>query len=264
MRDFTERFAHLDPAVWTAAYLPAWSSRADAAATFTTGHDGLDLYIPHDHPLWCPDLHTPALRVSGIQSANRSGAVGTDDAPQPFRDDLLVREQQPTVLGFVPCYGLIEVSCSAELTAGSMISAWMVGLEDQPQRCGEICLMEVFGKTIDGATAAVGQGIHPFRDPALQEDFSAPLTEIDVGESHTYGVQWQPGRVEFTIDGVTTRISEQAPDYPMLLFLAVFDFPDQSDGSSAVPHLRVSRVSGAGLGPASVVRGAAPTRLPPA
>jgi hypothetical protein len=253
--EFRDRFEHLDPAVWTAAYLPAWSSRAQASATFSTGADGLDLAIPHDHPLWCPDLHTPPLRVSGIQSANRSGPVGSGDAPQPFRDDLRVREQQPTVLGFVPCYGHLEVTCTAVLTAGSMFSAWLVGLEDQPQRCGEICLMEVFGNTIDGGGAAVGQGIHPFRDPALREDFSAPVRPIDVAEPHTYAVDWQPGGVAFSIDGVRTRTSDQAPDYPMLLFLAVFDFPDRSDGSDVVPHLRVTEVSGRNLGPGSIVRG---------
>ena len=136
-----------------------------------------------------------------------------------------------------------------------MFSAWMVGLEDQPQRCGEICLMEVFGSTVAGDTAAIGQGIHPFRDPALREDFSAPVKDIDVAEPHTYGVAWQQGSVEFTIDGVTTRTSDQAPDYPMLLFLALFDFPEQSDGSGLVPHLRVTEVSGSRLGPGTVVRG---------
>lgn len=254
MSEFSERFEHLDAAVWTTAYLPAWSSRAQASATWKTGHAGLELSIPDDHPLWCPDLHTTPLRVSGIQSANRSGPAGSSDAPQPFRDDLVVREQQPTVLGFVPCYGHIEVTCAAHLTAGSMFSAWMVGLEDQPQRCGEICLMEVFGKTIGDGRAAIGQGIHPFRDHALREDFSAPERVIDVAQSHTYGVHWQPGRVVFTIDGSTTAVSEQAPDYPMLLFLAVFDFPEQSDGSTSVPRLQVTEVSGTGLGPGSVVR----------
>ncbi|MET0899960.1 MAG: glycoside hydrolase family 16 protein [Mycobacterium sp.] len=255
MSVFRDRFEQLDPAVWTTAYLPAWSSRAQASATFSTGEDGLDLSIPHDHPLWCPDLHATPLRVSGIQSANRSGAVGTSDAPQPFRDGLLVREQQPTVLGFVPQYGHLEVTCSAELTVSSMFSAWLVGLEDQPHRCGEICLMEVFGNTVDGGRAAIGQGIHPFRDPALREDFSAPVRNIDITQPHTYGVHWQPGVVDFTIDGVSTRTSDQAPDYPMLLFLAVFDFPEQSDGAGVMPHLRVSEVSGKSLGPGTVMRG---------
>lgn len=252
---FSDDFARLDTAVWTPAYLPAWSSRTEAAATYRTGADGLALTIPAEHPLWCPELHETPLRVSGVQSANRSGPVGSTDAPQPFRDGLVVREQQPTVLGFVPHYGRIAVTCSAQLTASSMFSAWMVGLEDQPQRCGEICLMEIFGDTVDGGRAEVGQGIHPFRDPTLHEDFSAPARELDITTPHTYEVNWTPGRVEFSIDGVGTRVADQAPDYPMLLFLAVFDFPEKAKGSTEVPLLSVSEVTGRDLGPGSIVAG---------
>jgi hypothetical protein len=252
--DFGDRFHEFDADVWTAAYLPAWSSRAAAAATYSTGPNGLHLSIPAHHPLWCADLHPKPLRVSGFQSANRSGPVGSTDAPQPFRDGQVVREAQPTVLGFVPHYGRIAVTCSAALTPTSMFSAWMVGLEDAPERCGEICLMEVFGNTVADGRAAVGQGIHKFRDPGLREDFSAPVQDIEIADEHTYAVDWSPGRVQFSIDGTRTKVADQAPDYPMLLFLAVFDFPDGS-GDSAVPHLTVTEVSGSQLGPGSVVRG---------
>jgi hypothetical protein len=250
--EFIDRFHALDADVWTTAYLPAWSSRAAAAATFTVGPDGLDLSIPDDHPLWCADLHPTPLRVSGFQSANRSGPIGSTDAPQRFRDGQVVREAQPTLLGFVAHQGRIAVTCSAELTPTSMFSAWMVGLEDAPERCGEICLMEVFGNTVADGRVAVGQGIHPFRDPALREDFSAPLRDLDISEEHTYAVDWSPDRVEFSIDGIGTRVSHQAPDYPMLLFLAVFDFPDGT--VRPTPHLRVREVAGTGLGPGSVIR----------
>lgn len=251
--NFLDRFDHLDTEVWTAAYLPAWSSRAEAAATYTTGADGLDLSIPDGHPLWCADQHSPPLRVSGIQSANRSGPVGSTDAPQPFLPGQLVREHQPTVLGFAPHFGRIEVTCAAELTDRSMFSAWMVGLEDQPDRCGEICLMEVFGNTVTDGHADVGQGIHRFRDPALREDFSAPRRRIDITAPHRYAVDWSRDRVEFSIDGVPTRTADQAPDYPMLLFLAVFDFPEQSD-AVGVAHLRVSEVRGTDLGQGTLLR----------
>ncbi|AQA05428.1 glycoside hydrolase family 16 [Mycobacterium sp. MS1601] len=252
--DFIDRFHVFDADVWTAAYLPAWSSRAAAAATFTTGVDGLDLSIPAAHPLWCPDQHSPPLRVSGIQSVNRSGPVGSTDAPQPFLDGQRVREYQPTVLGFAPHFGRIEVTCAAELKERSMFSAWMVGLEDQPDRCGEICLMEVFGNTVADGYAEVGQGIHRFRDPALREDFSAPRRRIDITTPHRYAVHWSRDRVEFSIDGVRTRTADQAPDYPMLLFLAVFDFPEQSD-AAGVPHLRVSEVRGTDLGEGTLLGG---------
>jgi hypothetical protein len=70
-----ERFAggKLDETVWTPAYLPAWSSARDAAATHEVVAEGLRLTIPPEQPLWCPDLHEEPLRVSAIQSGNWSG-----------------------------------------------------------------------------------------------------------------------------------------------------------------------------------------------
>ncbi|KMO68518.1 glycoside hydrolase family 16 protein [Mycolicibacterium chlorophenolicum] len=245
--EFDKRFTDLDVAVWTTSYLPAWSSHAEASATYDVGPEGLDLFIPSTQGLWCADLHDGPLRVSAIQSANRSGPVGSTDAPQPFREGLLVREEQPTVLGFVPHFGTLSVTCSAQLSPRSMFSAWMVGLEDQPERCGEICVMEVFGDSVVDGRAAVGQGIHRFRDPALREDFSADPQDIDIEREHTYSVHWAPGSVEFAIDGVTTRTTDQSPDYPMFLILGVFDFPDRPGTADHVPHLHVSRVTYQGL-----------------
>lgn len=45
--ELDERFDDpvLDPAVWTTSYLPAWSSRAAAAAAYSVRSDGL-----HDFP----------------------------------------------------------------------------------------------------------------------------------------------------------------------------------------------------------------------
>ncbi|MGE0215572.1 glycoside hydrolase family 16 protein [Mycolicibacterium sp.] len=249
---FDERFTSLDPSIWTAAHLPAWSSHAAAAATYRTGPDGLELSIPPEQPLWCPDLHEGPLRVSAVQSANRSGPVGSTDAPQPFREGLRVREEQPTVLGFVPHYGTVAVTCSAHLSPRTMFAAWMVGLEDRPERCGEICVMEVFGDTVRGGPAGpvadVGQGIHRFRDPALREDFSAEPRDLDIEAEHTYAVHWRPGAVDFTIDGVRTRTADQAPDYPMFLLLGVFDFPDRPGDADDVARMRVSRVTWTPLG----------------
>ena len=88
----------------------------------------------------------------------------------------MVRESQPTQWGWTPEYGRLEVRARMELSPRSMAAVWMVGLEDQPERCGEICIFEVFGDAPDGdgPTAAVGMGVHPFRDPALTDEFDAP------------------------------------------------------------------------------------------
>ncbi|PVZ14724.1 glycoside hydrolase family 16 protein [Actinomycetospora cinnamomea] len=241
---FDERFTEgLDPSVWTPAYLPAWSSRAAAAATWRVDDDGLHLSIPPDQPLWCPDDHDPPLRVSAVQSANRSGPVGSTEGQQPFRAGQTVREEQPTVLGLTPGDGTVEVECRARLGPSAMFSAWMIGLEDAPDRCGEICLVEVFGDTVAGAHAAVGSGIKAFRDPHLVEDFVVEPRDLDVTGWHTYAAHRRPGSVDLAIDGVTTRNLRQAPDYPMQLMIAVFDFPDHSaHDPSDVPELVVRRV----------------------
>ncbi len=245
--EFDERFPGPDlaPEVWTTSYLPAWSSRAAAAAHYTLEADGLHLTIPPDHPLWCPELHTTPLRVSAVQSGNRSGPLGSTQGQQPFREGLLVRQEQPSVLGYTPWFGRVEVTCSARISPASMFSAWMVGLEDEPDRCGEICLVEVFGDAVDGGRATVGSGIHAFRDARLVEEFSAEPMTIDVMRPHRYAVDWRPDRVEFFVDDRRTRVCAQAPDYPMQLILGVFDFPERrSPGDTAVPELVVHRVSG--------------------
>lgn len=102
------------------------------------------------------------------------------------------------MLGFVPHYGTIAVTCAAHLNQRSMFSAWMVGLEDLPERSGEICLMEVFGTTVRDGEASVGQGVHPFRDPALREDFLVTqVTGADLGTgSHVPGPVRPPIRAE--------------------------------------------------------------------
>ena len=247
---FEERFAagSLDPAVWLPSYLPAWSSRAEAAATYEVGPDGLRLTIPPDQPLWCAGLHDdPPLRVSAVQSGNWSGPVGGTRGQQPFREGLEVREAQAELRGFVPHHGLIEVECRAAIGPGSMFSAWMVGMEDEPERSGEICLVEVFGDSLrEDGTAKVGCGIHPFRDPALTEEFAAERRAIDVSQLHTYAVEWGPDGVDFLHDGQLMRSSRQSPGYPMMLILGVFDFPGRSP-EGFVPELTVTSV----IGPAS-------------
>jgi hypothetical protein len=237
----------LDTQVWIPHYLPQWSSRAESAATYEVAGSELRLTIPAEQRLWCPEDHDP-LRVSGVQSGVFSGEVGSTIGQQPYRDGLVVREFQPTQWGWTPEYGLLEVRARMELSPRSMAAVWMVGLEDEPSRSAEICIFEVFGDalSIDGGepTAAVGMGVHPFRDPSITDDFAAPRVAIDVTEFHVYAADWQAGRVEFFVDGRQVRTVHQAPDYPMQMMVAVFDFPAKADAGPAdhVPLLAVDYV----------------------
>ena len=242
----------LDRGRWLPSYLPHWSSRDAAAATWTVEESALVLSIPPEQRLWCADTHEQPLRVSGVQSGAFSGPVGSTVGQQPFTDGVVVREEHPLWVGWAWEGGLLEVRARMELSARSMASVWMIGIEDAPERCGEICLFEVFGDAIRPDGAAAGQGLHPFRDPALVDDFAAPRHPVEVAEWHTYAADWQPDRVDFLLDGVVTRTVHQSPAYPMQMEIAVFDFPGRAVLGDAdhVPRLLVDdvRASGSRLG----------------
>jgi beta-glucanase (GH16 family) len=161
-----------------------------------------------------------------------------------------------------------------------MVAFWMSGIEDTPQHSGEICVMEVFGNAVRagagfagsldagaggsadvgaggsadvgiGGSADVGIGVKNFRDPALRWDFTADPQEIDISDFHTYGVDWRPGSLSFTVDGKPVRQVDRSPNYPVQLMIGVFDFPDRADPSTSeipVPELVVSHVIGHPLG----------------
>jgi hypothetical protein len=233
----------LDPTVWVPHYLPAWSSRAASAARYELRDSCLRLSIPQTQGLWLPGEHEPPLRVSGIQSGNFSGPAGSTIGQQPWRDGAIVREAQETLRGWTPDGGHLEIRARAELTPRSMVAWWLVGLEDRAERCAEICVMEIFDDAVvPGRSAAVGMGLHAFRDPQVSEDFETVPVPIDVAEFHTYAVDWSAARVEFFIDDLPVRSCPNPPAYPMQMMLAVFDFPNGKP--AGVPAFVVDYIRG--------------------
>ena len=254
---FEDRFAgpDLDPDTWLPHYLPAWSSRVATRASYRVDAGGLTLDIPVDHPVWCADDHDPPLRVSGIQSGSWSGPAGSLHGQQRFREGQPVREQQERFEGWLPSSehgrARLEISARMELSPRSMAALWLSGFEDDEaqERCGELCVFEVFGKDLGPATspsAEVGTGIKAFRDPELTQDFAAPRVAIDVTEPHLYAVEWDAGEAVFSVDGEPVRRCPRPPTYPLQLMLAVFDFPQWSvgDDDHLVPRLVVDRIAG--------------------
>ena len=248
MTDLEETFSGpaLDVGTWFPAYLPHWSSLAASAPTYAIREDGLHLAIPPEHPRWCPDTHDEPIRISGIQSGHWSGPPGSTDGQAPFKPGLVVREAIPRFDGYTPRYGRIEIRMRGVISPRSMVACWMIGLEDRPERSGEICLVEIFGASVRDGSAEIGMGIHAFRDPALREDWSAERFPIDPAELHAYAVDWRPGSVDFLIDGRPVRHADQAPDYPMQLMIAAFDFPDRATAADigVTPELVVRHVRG--------------------
>jgi hypothetical protein len=250
---FEDRFRgpDLDPATWLPHYLPAWSSRRRSRASYRVANDGLVLDIPAGHPIWCEGDHQPPIRVSGIQSGSWSGPVGTPRGQQRYRNGLTVREEQDRFEGWLPSSGQVEVSARMDLSPRSMAALWLSGFEDDDaqERCGELCVFEVFGRVLGPAaapSAEVGVGVKAFRDPALTQDFAAPRLPIDVTRPHVYAVAWDAEEARFTVDGTVVRRCPRPPTYPLQLMLAVFDFPEWSvgDDDHLVPTLVVDRIAG--------------------
>lgn len=240
---FTE--GGLDPEVWVPYYLPHWSSRAESAATLQV-HDGtLHLSIPPDQRLWCPDRHPTPLRVSCVQTGNFSGPVGSTTGPQPFTEGLTVLEEQPTLWGYTPRYGRVEVRMRAVVSARSMFAFWLAGVEDAPGRAGEICVAEVFGRTVTRDSAEVGIGVKKLGDPDLVQEFGTENVAVDVTGFHTYAVDWRPDGLVFSVDDEVVRRSAQSLHYPAQLMIGLFDFPDEAaPDDHTVPELWVTRVRG--------------------
>ncbi|HEX6653502.1 MAG TPA: glycoside hydrolase family 16 protein [Thermoleophilaceae bacterium] len=228
--------------MWLPHYLPQWSSRALSAATYELAGSELRLTIPPEQGIWCDGEHEPPLRVSGVQSGVSSGPVGSTVGQQAFREGLVVREEQPERWGWTPQYGLIEIRARMELSPRSMASLWLSGLERRPEESGEICVFEIFGESVEGGGAGVGQGIKHFRDPSLHWEFDAPCLALDVREQHVYAARWEPERVEFLVDDVVVKTVGQAPAYPVQAMIAVFDFPEKDPAGEHAEHIPVLAV----------------------
>jgi hypothetical protein len=254
---FEDRFRgpELDPDTWFGYYLPAWSSRERSRASYRVDGNGLTLEVPVDHPVWCAGDHDPPLRVSGIQSGSWSGPAGSAYGQQRFREGQVVVEEQPRFEGWLPSAvggrGRVEISARMALSPRSMAALWLSGFEDDDaqQRCGELCVFEIFGKDLGpdrSPSAEVGVGIKAFRDPALSQDFAAPRVRIDVREPHVYAVEWDVDEAVFSVDETVLRRCPRPPAYPLQLMLAVFDFPQWSvgDDDHLVPGLVVDRIAG--------------------
>ncbi len=237
----------LDPDVWLPHYLPAWSSRDETAASYEIRDSCLHLTIPPEQGLWCADDHTPPIRVSGIQTGNFSGPVGGTVGQHAYREGLTVREEQETFWGWTPSFGYIEIGARGVISQRSMVAFWMVGLEDEPTRSGEICVAEIFGDAVvPGESIDVGMGTRSFRDPAVTGDFDVVRLPMAVEDFHTYAVDWTPDKADFLVDGELVRSCVRPPQYPMQMMVAVFDFPERSTGADAdtVPALVVDYLRG--------------------
>jgi hypothetical protein len=215
----------LDTHIWLPHYLPHWSSRQASAARYDVGAGRLRLRIDADQPPWAPE-YDGHLRVSSLQTGLFAGPVGSRVGQLQFRDGLVVREAQEAMTLYAPRYGVFEMRASTVDDPANMVALWMIGLEDRPERSGEICIAEIFGRDIGADEVRVGMGIHPWADPSLVDDFAAEPVAIDARQPHWYAAEWTPDLVAFYVDERLVKTVHQSPSYPMQFMLGIYEFAD--------------------------------------
>jgi hypothetical protein len=225
----------LDERRWIACYLPQWSSRERAAARYEVGGGRLRLLIDADQEPWAPDLDGE-VRVSSLQTGVFAGPVESTIGQHRFSPAAVVREAQRNVRLYTPHYGLVELRARVTDDPLTMAALWMIGYEDEPERSGEICVCEIFGRDVGPDATRIGMGLHPFNDPAITDDFTVETLPIDAREFHVYAAERTPERVEFYVDGEHVKTVNQSPSYPMQLMLGLYEFPGEaSDGAREGP-----------------------------
>jgi hypothetical protein len=212
----------LDESKWLPSYLPQWSSRERAAARYDLRAGCLRLRIDADQEPWCPALDGE-IRVSSLQTGLFAGPLGSRVGQHRFHPDAVVTEEQPELRLYTPHYGRVEVRARAPAAPNAMVALWLIGFEDEPERSGELCVCELFGREMSAGEALVGVGTRKFRDPRLTGDFEKVSVQIDATELHTYAAEWTPGRAVFLVDGEPVKAVAEAPDYPMQLMLGIYE-----------------------------------------
>jgi Glycosyl hydrolases family 16 len=229
--EFEDTFegGELDSSRWLRHYLPHWSSRERTAARYTVGGGALRLRIDEDTEPWCPEFDGD-VRASVLQTGQFSGPLGSPVGQLPFTDGLVVRSEEEDARLYTPHHGYFEIRSRALDDPTNMVALWMMGYNDEPERSGEILIMEIFGRDVGPDHALVGMGVRPFTDPALEDGFAAERLPIDAREFHVYAAEWKSGQVSFFVDDEHVKTLHQAPAYPLQLMLAIYEFRGPGGG----------------------------------
>jgi hypothetical protein len=175
-------------------------------------------------------------RVVTAKTGVFAGPVGSPVGQHRFDRAALVREAQRNVRLYTPRYGRIELRAKALDDPRTMVALWLIGYEDEPERSGEICVCEIFGRDARADHVSVGMGVHPFGDPSLVDDFSAVRLPIDARAFHVYAAEWTPEHVAFFVDAGLVKTVRQSPAYPMQLMLGIYEFPPQNEDADPRPY----------------------------
>ncbi|OEK04208.1 glycoside hydrolase family 16 protein [Roseivirga misakiensis] len=210
---------------WLPFYLPQWSSRRSTKPNYCFRDGHLVLQITEDQKPWSKEFNGE-VKVSNLQTGVFAGPLGSPFGQHRFAKNLIVREEQPFETTYAPKYGFFEIRCSVpDIGTDNVFALWMIGLEDEPHRSAEICIVEIISSKQPKQGATIGYGLHPFGDINIRDEFYEDFFDFDVKDFHTYAVHWTPDYVDFYIDRQKVRRINQSPDYPMQFMLNIYEVP---------------------------------------
>ena len=224
---------------WVAGYLPHWTTPERARAHYALTPVGVELRIDADQPDWRPE--DAPLRVSNLQTGVYSGPIGSALGTHRHRVDLDVRTETPQNLLFAPSRGRVEITLSASRDVNCMVAAWLVGTEHRsPAESGEICVFEIDANTVGEITVA-RTGIKAHHDPHLSTDMTEVAIPVNASSPHTWTVIWGDGETVIGCEGDVVRRIAQAPDYPLILMIDLFEIGPRGGAypkSALIHHVR--------------------------
>jgi hypothetical protein len=230
--------------LWIDHYLPHWSTPERSRARYDLDGGGLRLRIDEDQPDWRPE--DAPLRVSNVQTGNFSGAAGESRGTHRHRPDgLTVRTPGATRLLWTPPAGRIDVTVSASVDQGGMLAVWLVGSEHlSPRDSGEICVFEIDAEAVGAASATARIGIKAHHDDRLRTDMTEVSVPLDASRPHTWTAIWGPGGTVIGCEGRVVGRFSQAPDYPLVLMIDIFETGGRSASATYPKTARVHQVRG--------------------
>lgn len=223
---FSQEFSNdaIDPAVWNTAY--AWGS---------------DSVVNSEQQYYVDVANQPDF---GINPFSTNGYYLTISAMETPNDLLAQANAQPYLSGalttrgkFSFSYGYAEVRAKMPVGKGLWPGFWMLG-EEFADRKPQLFVMENRG---DNNSLVYHR--YNFTDDTGTAQYSDLLKSAESDytiDFHTFGVDWQPGKLSFYVDGMLrhTLVNEGVASQEMYLILNLAVggwFPDSPDATTPFP-----------------------------
>ena len=195
------------PEQWALTMADEFDSGTSPSAELWTIETG---YGPNDDG-WGNDewqLYTNSPDNVRVEGGNLVISAQCPNPPCGKRDGSITSARLKTQDLFEQEYGRFEARIKLPEGRGLWAAFWMLGanIDEVPwPGCGEIDVMEDFGRE-PGVVSGALHGPGYSGGESISRDFSLPDGEIFADDFHVFAVEWDPGRITFSVDSQVYRI----------------------------------------------------------